>query len=314
MITLKIERLLAVIIYLLNHGRTSASVLSQKFEVSNRTIQRDMEAINMAGIPILSFPGLLGGFEIMEGYRLSHQVLTKDELVSVMTGLKGLQSHSDDLDVARTLEKMRALLKKSDIHYTDKALEQWIIDLSSWGCNEEEKKKTTLLRQAIQKKIVVTFDYTNSQGCSAKAVVEPASVVHKGFHWYLYGYCRDKNITKLYRLSRMRKLAAISEIFDREITAYDAAAIEAEWKMNTKTVHLVMRFQPSVKVRVEDSFQEGIIRCENDGTMVVEIVYPEDEWVYGMILSYGDAVEVIEPIYVRDIIRDRAKNIWRLYS
>jgi len=311
---LKLERLLAVIIYLLNHGRTSAAILSKKFEVSNRTIQRDMEAINMAGIPILSFPGLLGGFEIMEGYRLSHQVLTKDELLSVMTGLKGLQSHSDDLDVARTLEKMRALLKKNDNHYSDKALEQWIIDLSPWGSNKEEKQKTTLLRHAIQKKTVVTFEYTNSQGSTVNAVVEPASVVHKGFHWYLYGYCRERTHTKLFRLSRMRNLSTLTESYDREIAVYDAAFIEEEWKTNTKTVHLVLRFQPSARVRVEDSLQEELIHYEDNGTLLVNVGYPETEWVYGMILSYGDAVEVIEPLYLRDIIRDRAKNVWQLYS
>lgn len=311
---MKIERLLTIIIYLLNHGRTSASVLSQKFEVSNRTIQRDMEAINMAGIPIVSYPGLLGGFEIMEGYRLSHQVLTKDELVSVMTGLRGLQSHSDDYDAIGILEKMRALLKKNDINYTDRVLEQLIIDLSPWGSNEEEKKKTALLRYAIQKKTVVTFEYTNSQGHTINAVVEPASVVHKGFHWYLYGFCKERSNARLYRLSRMRKLTTISETFEREIDPYDAKLIEEDWKRNTNTVHLVLRFQPSVKVRVEDSFQDGIIHYENNGTMLVEVVYPEDEWVYGMILSYGDAVAVIEPKYLRDIIRDRAMNVWRLYT
>jgi predicted DNA-binding transcriptional regulator YafY len=273
-----------------------------------------MEAINMVGIPIVSFPGLLGGFEIMEGYRFSHQVLTKNELVSVMTGLKGLQSHSDDHIVVGTLEKMRALLKKNDINYSDKVLEQWIIDLSPWGGNEEEKKKTAFIRDAIQKKTVITFEYTNSQGYSVNVVVEPASVVHKGYHWYLYGFCRERSKARLYRLSRMRILTTMAETFEREIDPYDAGFIEADWKRNTKTVHLVLRFQPRVKVRVEESFQEGIIRCENNGTMLVEVVYPEDEWVYGMILSYGDAVEVLEPKYLRDIIRDRAMNVWRLYT
>lgn len=311
---MKIERLLALTIYLLNHGRTSASVLSQKFEVSNRTIQRDMEAINLAGIPIISFPGLLGGFEIMEGYRFSHQVLTKDELVAVMTGLKGLQSHSDVHGVVGTLEKMRALLKKNDMHYTDKVLEQWIIDLSPWGSNEEEKIKTAFLRQAIQKKIVIAFEYTNSQGITLKAVAEPASVVHKGSHWYLYGFCRERSKTRIYRLSRMRELTTMAETFEREIAPYDARLLEADWIRSTNTVHLVLRFQPRVKVRVEDSLQDGIIHYEKDGTLLVEVAYPEDEWVYGMILSYGNAVEVIEPQYVRDMIRDRAMNVWQLYN
>lgn len=306
---------MAIIIYLLNNGRTSATHLAKKFEVSNRTIQRDMDAINMAGIPIVAYPGLQGGFEIMEGYRLSHQVLTKDELISIMTGLRGLQSQSsDERDAAGTLEKMRAMLKKKDLHYTDKALEQWIIDLSPWTSNEEDKRKRELLRQAILNRNVVTFQYTNLQGAVSQAVTEPASVVHKGSHSYLYGFCRASSKAKLYRLSRMRELVVTPDIFDREIEPYDADAIEAGWMRSASTVHLVLRFQPEVRVRVEDSMQDGRITYEDGGTMLVEVVYPEDEWVYGMLLSYGDAVEVISPDSIRTIIRDRAMKVWQLYS
>ncbi|CAH1198974.1 hypothetical protein PAECIP111893_01195 [Paenibacillus plantiphilus] len=312
---MKIERLLAIVIYLLNNGRTSAALLARKFEVSSRTIQRDMEAINLAGIPIVAYPGLQGGFEIMEGYRLSHQVLTKDELIAVMTGLRGLQSHaSDERDVAGTLEKMRAMLRKNELHYTDKALEQWIIDLSPWTSNEEEKRKNALLRQAIAQRNVVTFQYTNLQGVVSQAATEPASVVHKGSHWYLYGFCRASLKAKLYRLSRMRELAITPDIFNREIEPYDASAIEAGWMLSSSTVRLVLRFQPSVRVRVEDAMQEGIITYEDSGTLLVEVVYPEDEWVYGMLLSYGDAVEVLAPDSIRTIIRDRAMKIWQIYS
>ncbi|MBW7475463.1 YafY family transcriptional regulator [Paenibacillus oenotherae] len=311
---MKIERLLAIVIYVLNNGRTTASLLARKFEVSNRTIQRDMEAIDRAGIPIVAYPGLHGGFEIMEGYRLSHQVLTKDELIAVMTGLRGLQSFTNEQDMIGILEKIRALLKKNDLHYSDSILEQWMIDLSPWSGNEAEKGKMELLRQAIRNKSVITFRYTNSQGVESHPVAEPASLIHKNSRWYLYAFCRTSGKAKLYRLSRIREIAVTPEIFEQGIEPYRASTVYADWIRNTPAAHLTLRFQPRARVRVEDSMQDGIIQYEADGTMLVKIVYPEDEWLYGMILSYGDAVEVIEPESIRAIIRDRAMSTWRLYT
>ena len=136
---MKIERLLAIIVHLLNHGRISASTLAQRFEVSVRTIHRDMEAINKSGVPIISYQGNGGGFDIMPGYRLSHQILRKEELYSIITGLKGIQSHWSDQSIVGTIDKMRNLLYKTETSHSWSE-DELIFDLSPWGNNLNEKQ------------------------------------------------------------------------------------------------------------------------------------------------------------------------------
>ncbi|KRE33954.1 helix-turn-helix transcriptional regulator [Paenibacillus sp. Soil522] len=310
---MKIERLLAIIVYLLNHGRISASTLAQRFEVSIRTIHRDMEAINRSGVPIVSYQGNGGGFEIMSGYRLSHQILRKEELYSIIAGLKGIQSQWSDQSIVGTIDKMRNLLHRTETTQNWNE-DELILDLSPWGNNNDEKQTVVFLREAIQSRNVVHFEYTNSQNITTDSWAEPGSVVLKGSHWYLYGYCKNNEKHKLFRLSRMKKLVISNITFDRELVPYDAATIEKKWLLEGKTINLLLRFQSNVRGRVEDSFRDGHIRYNNDESLTVEVVYPEDDWVYGMILSFGEAVEVIEPLHIRDIICKKAKKIWENYT
>ena len=73
---MKIDRLMGIVVYLLNHGRTSAQKLAEEFEVSSRTIMRDLESLDQAGIPIQSFYGAEGGYQLMEDFVLEKQVAT----------------------------------------------------------------------------------------------------------------------------------------------------------------------------------------------------------------------------------------------
>ncbi|MNP16937.1 hypothetical protein D3C76_1093540 [compost metagenome] len=250
----------------------------------------------------------------MEGYRLTHQAFTKDEMIAMMRALRGLQSSWEDRQIVGTLDKLHSLIPESMHPEVLQAVENMIVDLAPWGDNLHEKEMSLILKEAILHKLVVQFNYTNSAGAALMISAEPCSVVHKGTHWYMYGYSRNASNFRLFRLSRIRNLIPTDETFDRVCKPYDAAAIEEEWKNTSRTVDLVLRFQSKVKVRVEDSFPADQICYEKDGCMLVQVTYPEDDWVYGTILSYGDMVEVVQPEHVREILGNKARRISELYS
>ena len=106
---MKIHRLISIVVYLLNHGRTSAQKLAEEFEVSSRTIMRDLESLDQAGIPIQSFYGVEGGYQIMHSFVLEKQVATSHEYDWIVTALEGMASAYASKSLKQALEKARSI-------------------------------------------------------------------------------------------------------------------------------------------------------------------------------------------------------------
>ena len=168
---MKIQRLLAITMLLLSQRRINGQVLADKFEVSIRTIYRDLETINSAGIPIISYTGADGGYEIMEQFRIDRQIVTLDELQSILTALKGVQSSLNDQDMDTLLTKVKALVAKSDQNRMEESGETLIFDTNLWhGGGLRDKSMLTSLRQAAKNRTVITFLYTNSEGIRGASI------------------------------------------------------------------------------------------------------------------------------------------------
>lgn len=307
---MKLERLLAIIMLLMNRGRMTAKELAEHFEVSTRTIYRDLEVINQAGIPIVTYQGANGGVGIMETFKVDRQVVTPDELLSIVAALKGVNSTLDDRQLQNIEEKMKTLIPQGAKGLWD---ERIVIDFSSWGSNAVTREKVKLLRKAMEEEKVVHFFYTNAQGVAKDRVIEPEKLILKGYMWYLFGYCRMRQDHRLFRLSRMRDLRMGSERFVlRPLpVSEDPGGLE---NRGVHYIHLVLRFSPRVRVRVEDFFETEQVEVQDDGSLIVRVSYPEDEWVYGTVLSYGCDVEVLEPPHLREIICMRALRMLELYG
>jgi predicted DNA-binding transcriptional regulator YafY len=311
---MKLDRLLAITILLINKKRISARELAERFEVSIRTIHRDIEAINCAGIPVASFQGAAGGFGIMENYKIDRNVLTINDIYSIVTALKGMNTTFDDKHVSDILEKISGLVPECELSNAAIKRGQTIIDYSPWGWGDKQKQKINTVRKAIEESRLISFNYTSSKGENVRRTIEPMGIVFKGFFWYFYGYCRLRNDYRFFRISRVKDLNQETESFKRRNKSFEDIQIDLHWKDdNQKFIRLVLKFRPEAYMRVVDSFDEDMIWEQTDGSYMVEVSFPEDEWVYGTILSYGNDVEVIEPQYLRDIIRDRAKKVWEQY-
>lgn len=308
---MKIERLLAIVMLLLGRRRLSASELAKHFEVSLRTIYRDLETINTAGIPIVSYPGASGGYEIMESFTIDRQYLSLDELVTLVAALKGVHTSAADRQVGPLLEKIKALVgsTKTGIGRAHPI----VYDFNPWGSTEESTRKINALRQAIEKRQRVAIHYTKYQGDAQDRTVEPVTLILKGYVWYVYGYCLLRRSYRLFRLSRMGDVVVTSESFPPHPQTVEALEWREEWDQ-TDQVSLILEFAPSVQVRVKDMFSpEETVALEN-GSLRVQTMASNDEWLHGMLLSFGDALTVIEPESVRNRIRDTARKMLERYE
>ncbi|WP_028612552.1 helix-turn-helix transcriptional regulator [Paenibacillus harenae] len=311
---MNLERLMAITILLLNRKRVQAQDLADRLEVSLRTIYRDLDRLNMAGIPIVSYTGGEGGFEIMESFRLDRQMLSMDDLTALTTALRGLQSskayNGGKLDVL--LEKVGALVSKAEGKGLIKT-ESVMIDLHPWRKSHAEKLKYDALSKAVDESKVIFFTYTNMQGNETERRVEPMGLVLKGYTWYLYGFCLQRNDFRNFRLSRIRGLTVLHDKFERREVSL--SELNERWgpKRNDNMIDLVLKFNGAARVQVEDHFDESEIERQSDGSFIVRVHYPENDWLIGFLLSFRTGVCVLEPTRIASAVKKAAIEISEMY-
>lgn len=311
---MKLKRLLGITMLLLSRKRVGAQELAERFEVSLRTIYRDIEAINAAGIPIASFAGVDGGYEIMDEFRIERQIVTLDDLSFIVTALKGMQSPLQDKQVDHLLAKISALIARNEQHRIEEAGEQLIIGLNPWTRVEADKEKLAELRLAAKNRHVVWITYSNANGDTGERAIEPIGLAWKGNGWYVYAYCRLRKDCRTFKLSRIRKLRVDMEIFLRRKERLEDLDASWEWRDAQSYINMVLRFHPRVRVRVEEYFGPEHMTVEEDGSLLVRSELPEDDWLYGILLSYGPDLRVLEPKTLADAISGQASRVVELYK
>lgn len=311
---LKIDRLLAITMLLLNRRRISAKELSERFEVSLRTIYRDVEAINQAGIPVVSYAGLSGGYEIMGQYRLDRQFLSLEELQSIIIGLKGIRASIGDQEISNLLDKVGALVTKSEQPAATRLGNQLILDMNPWQNGHHNIEQLTALRTAIKETRLVTFSYMSSQSESSIRTVEPMSIVVKGLGWYLHGYCLLREDFRVFRLSRMHEVDVLLQTFERKSETLEQ--LDYRWGKRDPSIliTLVLHAQPNVRAQIEDYFRPEHVTMQPDGTLVVRSTQPDEPWLHGMLLSYGPSLRIIEPAHIAAAVKEKAEKIVALYA
>lgn len=303
---MKINRLLEITIILLNKGTITAKELAQRFGVSTRTIYRDVDVLSSSGVPVYMNKGNGGGISLLEEYALNKALISEQESESLIMALKTMQATKYP-EVGEVLNKLGAVFKNTDA--TD-----WVeIDYSPWGSNPNEYNKFNEIKTSILKRYLISFDYVSSYGESTKRTIEPMKLVFKGQSWYLLGYCKLKNDFRTFRISRIKNVKVHGEKFIRrkiEPVLKDNETMD----LGRELVTLKLKFCKEAMYRVFDDFHDEVIVKNEDGTFIVTLTFPEDEWVYGYILSFGCYVEVLEPLHIKEIIKDRLKRTLEIYN
>lgn len=314
MLFMKIDRLLAITVLLLNRGRVSAKELSERFEVSSKTIYRDMDALSQAGIPIVAYQGISGGFEIMEQFMIDRYWLSIEEMGALVTAVKGINLALEDKETDALLQKVNSLLQKAQSgSMRDKREEQLIMDMNPWGQRSGIKDVMKLLRKAIEERRRVVIEYISSAGTSQHRIIEPVYLILKSSIWYVQAYCTMRKDFRVFRLSRIQHAELTQETFDPvAVPVLDHYQWDVSWS-ETSEVALILTFDLAARQRIADMFHPDEVKMLPDGSYQIEVMMKPDEWFYGMILSFGGLVKVESPDDVAQEVVRRAEQILRRY-
>jgi predicted DNA-binding transcriptional regulator YafY len=283
--------------------RVTAKELAERFNVSVRTIYRDVDDLSCSGIPVYTIQGVNGGISILDNYTMNKTMLSDTDKNNILIALQSLKSTKfPDVDII--LDKLEGIFRNN--------ASDWIsMDFSPWGSNPNVNNKFNDIRGAILDSKVINIEYINSQNIKSIRTIEPLHLRFKYQAWYLYSWCRKRQEYRSFRLSRIKKVEITDEIFDRfSKRVTDNSDDLSDGK---KIVSCVLRFKEEALYRIYDDYDDDMIKDNKDGTYTLTVDLPEDEWVYGYILSFGTNVEVIKPESIRKIICEKSREISKLY-
>ena len=295
---MKNNRLFGIIYLLLSHSHMTAQQLADYFEVSTRTIYRDIDALSEMNVPIYMSQGTNGGIALLDNYQLDKVLLTDQEQSEILFSLQGIQQLQTTTE--HTYDKLKSLFLRDE--------ESWFeVDFSIWGSSPQHQNMFDLLKKAIIQQQVVTFTYCNSQGQKTNRKVEPLKLCFQYNAWYLSAYDQDKQDYRLFKIMRMKNLEIKDETFLRK----NPPAMNKE-ETYTK-VNLVLQIDQTMSYRVYDEFEDSNIKQLENGDFIVSVEMPMNDFVYGYILSYGEHIKVLEPMFIKEKIKEKLQKSLNFY-
>ena len=302
---MKIDRLIGILSVLLQEEKTTAPELAERFEVSRRTINRDIEDLCKAGIPVQTAQGTGGGISIMNGYRMDRTILTSKDMQMILAGLRSLDSVSGSSYYGQLMEKIQA---GSSEFITGR--DSILIDLSSWY-RESLAPKIETIQDAIGLKKTVRFKYY-SPGGDTEREIEPYYLIFKWTSWYVYGYCLLRNDFRMFKLNRMDSIvhADSFEGRNREVPMPDLSNDKVYPPKN----RVKALFDSSMKWQLVEEFGVDSFTEMKDGSLLFEHEYADDEGLLAWMLSCRDKVTVLEPKRIRAELYQISSDIAKRYE
>lgn len=309
---MKIDRLVSIIMVLLDKKRIGAQELADMFEVSLRTIYRDIDAINMAGIPVRGTSGAGGGFEIMPEYKLDKNVFSAADLSAILMGLSGLSGMISGQELTNALAKVKSFIPADRAKDIEVKANQIFIDLSSWMGNWNIQPYLEKIKTALQESRVLSFEYADRYGSKTVRTAEPYQLVLKSNHWYFQGFCRKRNDFRLFRLSRISNLQILEDAFlprDYQKPQFNFAEILASMQSVIK-----LRIHESIREKILDYCTEDDLSPDGAEHYIVHFPFIENDYYYNILFSFGKKCECLEPPHVRAEMKRRILEIAALYE
>jgi len=296
---MQIHRLFEIVYILMERKSVTAQELATHFEVSKRTILRDVETLSIAGIPIYTSKGKGGGISILDKFVLNKATINEEEQVQILTSLQSL-AVTEQIDTSSIIAKLETLFAKTDTKWLE-------VDFSRWGKGKADKEKFEILKQAITKMQEITFVYIGMSGESSRRKVYPLKLVFKSKAWYVQAFCRKQKDYRTFKINRMQEIKNTDKAFIGQ--AFTPPPIDHA-DMPTKLTHLELQFPAEMAYRIYDEFDMTEIKKNSAGTFEVAVDLPEDGWLYGFLLSFAGNVTIIAPQSVKD---ELAKKIVEMY-
>ena len=297
---MKDNRLFRILYYILEKEKVTANELADKFEVSVRTIYRDIDSISSVGVPIFTTQGKGGGIKIDNEFILNKSLFDTNEKEQIIAALQGLEK-TNEAYKSELITKLSALFKIKNSNWIE-------IDFTSWGSNNTYQDLFNALKTTIINKNIISFSYNSSKGEKINRKVKPIRLLFKEQDWYLYAFCLLRNDFRYFKLSRMKDLEVLAINYEDN---FENAVLKKELKYEN-IVNIKLKFDKSVAFRVYDEFNEAIEEDEK-GNLYVEIKIPNNYKLYNYIFSFGSNVEILEPKEIRNQFKNMINEIAKKY-
>lgn len=290
------SRLFKILYYLLDKEHATAPELADEFEVSVRTIYRDVEALSGSGIPICAEPGRNGGIYLLNGFVLDRAVLSENERREVLSAIQSV-SAAGYISGKEILTKLSALFNVNT--------ENWLeVDFSRWGMDARDNAKFEKLKEAVIRHKEIRIVYENTGGERSERTVRPLKLSYKSKEWYLKAFCLEKQDFRMFKLNRILRL----EVSERTFVPRPYPEPQNSPQQTYPRIKLL--FSKEIAYRVYDEFDETQIEYQENGDLIAYAKMPVDAWLVGYLLSFGTQVEIMEPAYLKEVLAAQAQAIY----
>ena len=300
---MKIDRLIGILSLLLQKDTVTAPELAERFEVSRRTINRDIEDLCKAGIPVVTRQGAGGGISIMENYKMERTLLTNTEMQDILAGLRGLDSVNGTNRYGQLMEKLSA--GSSDFMMGSQSV---LIDLSSWY-KDSLAPKIELIQSAISGAVSIHFLYFSPKGEEERRI-EPYYLIFRWSSWYVWGWCKTKEDFRLFKLNRMVK-PHLAERFEKRAVPLPDLSAERIFPGGIQVKALIDK---ECKWRLVEEFGMDCFEEQADGRLLFHADYTDRENLITWLLSFREKAEILEPEELREELRKTLRNTLKKYE
>ena len=291
------SRLFKILYYLLDRKRATAPELAAEFEVSARTIYRDMEALSSAGIPVYAEQGRNGGIYLLQDFILDRAILSENEKQEVLTAIQSIAA-TGYTDGKEMLTKLSALFNVNTRNWLE-------VDFSRWGKCACDRLKFEILKTAVIQCKEIKIVYENTKGERSERIVQPLKISYKSKEWYLKAFCMEKQDFRIFKLNRILEWELLENTF------VPRPYPETENNLQQTYTQIVLLFSKEIAYRVYDEFDRIEMEYKENGDLIVCAKMPVDSWLIGYLLSFGAQVEIIEPKYLKDVLAEQAQAIYK---
>ncbi|ERJ11892.1 helix-turn-helix transcriptional regulator [Haloplasma contractile] len=305
---MRVQRLLSILLVLANKKMVTAKELADHFEVSIRTIYRDVEKIGEAGVPIASTSGKGGGFYILDDYHLDNWFFDQKEieklmpLVENMRLLFGKNQHYNDIGL-----KLQHTFKTINHH------DQLTINLSHFNMEGELKQYLSEISQGIEEQRLLIIMYINRYLVEEERIIEPIQISYSSGQWYVKAYCRMRNGYRSFKLVRIKTLKLGDHCKSRNHTIEEVNQ-QLKEGYNENSIKVKLKLLKRLGGHITEHFRkESIITSTND-YYIIEDLFPYDEGLTKFILSLGNSCEVLEPTYLRTEVKTYLNHLISIYK
>lgn len=306
---MKLQRLISIIMILLERDKVSSSQLAEMFEVTPRTIFRDIDSINQAGIPIVTYPGANGGIAIMKQYKIEKKLFTFSDITALLKGLESVHTTMIDQEILNATAKIKGLIPEEQVHEIELKSSQIIMDHTPWLCNQKIKLYLQDIKKALNEQRVLSFVYSDEYGTKDRQKIEPYRLVHKENNWYLHGYCYAKEDFCIFQLSRITELQF--EVDTYTPRKFDAPPIR---RSEHNIITLKLLINASLLDQMLELYGKNNVEPYGNEQFIVQFPFSESEFGYNMLLQMGNQCECLEPPHVRTELIRRIKAMLCIYE